>query len=441
MPKTVFVNGTVVTPEFLNSLNNPVFVDSPDNDGEIRKIQNSEFSTTPGQLLPEWTAFRDEFKVIPGTGLSVAYTGGRVLLPNNTYATVAPGTATLADNATNYLYLNPDGTVGVGTSLPLVGFPLAQITTAAGAISGAIADLRPRHRILPRVNAIRIFGGSGDQGDFVAVTGTTTLGAGQYYYKNFTVGAAATVILSQATTLNISGDCTIDGTIQIAPIVAGGKGVFGSIAGIYFQRGGGFGGGGLQLDVGAAYDASSSRLGSGGGSGALFSDGSGTGTGANGGAGGSALEVFCAGMIRVSSSGSILAKGGDGGVGTLISGSFLGLSGAGGGSGGLILLSALSGIVVSGTLDVRGGNGGDRAASGGHGGGGGSGGRVALICPSVNTTGASILLAGGSRGANDISITNLGAGSGGSFGGIGGNGVSTAAEPGILSIRNFLPVG
>lgn len=35
MAKTVFENGTPLTPELLNRLNNPVYAENPSNDGEI----------------------------------------------------------------------------------------------------------------------------------------------------------------------------------------------------------------------------------------------------------------------------------------------------------------------------------------------------------------------------------------------------------------------
>lgn len=437
MAKTVFVDGTVVTPEFLNAINNPVFVDNPNYDGEIDKLTNDDFSTEPGQLLPEWEAFRDEIKVTAGTGLTATHTGGKVLLPNNTIATVAPGVLSLANDATNFVYVGATGTVGVATSLPLISLPLARIVTVAGQISGSVVDLRPRHRAMARQDALRIFGGSGDQGDYTLASGSAMLADGEYYYRNLTIGEGATLNISQGAILNISGNLTIAGTVAITTVLIGGAGITGSIPGAYFQSGAGVGRGGVQFDVGSTYNPSVSRTGSSGGSGQLYiPSGGGNGTGGGGGSGGGFLEINCGGDILIT--GSILCKGGNGIAGSYGAGE-IGVSGGGGGSGGSIILRSLGLLRVQGTLDVRGGNG-SAGISAGYGGGGGGGGVVVLMGTNINTTGSTMLLAGGARGANSGGALYA-AGCGGSFGGVGGDGVNVAAGAGQLLIRSFLPVG
>lgn len=442
MPKTTFVNGTIVSPQFLNAINNPVFVDTPDNDGEIAKITNSQLSMVAGNILPEWIAFRDELKVSASTGLSVTYTSGRVVLPDNTYQSISAGTAALANNATNYVFVQSDGTIGVATSLPLLSFALAQVTTVAGVISGSIVDLRPRYRVLPRANAVKIFGGNGDQGDYTLSSGSATLSDGEYYYKSLTMGTAATLNISQGARIYVAGEVNIAGTIVVSSITRTG-GLGGDRTMLYtneydFGNGGAGYGGATRQNGGVAYPYTVAAVGSGGASGEAFCNNpSDISTLANGGDAGGFFIIEAAGKITVT--GTIQARGGNATNPAVVSGG-ASLSGGGGGSGGLVLLKSLNSIVVSGAIDVRGGSGtnGLTGTSTG-GGGGGGGGRVVLISSSINTTGSTINLSGGAAGTAIGPGANTPGGGGGGFGGAGGSGfgVPTAGSIGALTLRTF----
>lgn len=446
MAKTVFVSGSEVTPEFLNAINNPIFVADPEYDGELPLISNADLSGVAGQIKPEWEAFRDALKVTAGTGLSANYTGGIVLLPNNTQAAIAPGIIALANDAVNYVFVTDAGAVASATALPLTCFPLAAITTVAGSISGAIADLRPRYRVLPRQNAIKLFGGTGGQGDYTLNSGTATFDQSEYYFKNFTIGATATLTISQCARIFCSGNVTIEGTVTIGQIPSGGKGAFFLLAsGQEYggNNGFGFGGGGLNSG-GSPYPYAIFPAGSGGASGRVLANGGAdSGTTPFGGDGGGGLMLECAGTITIANGATIQAKGGNATAFSLIAGT-PSVGGGGGGSGGLILLRSLTAIVVDGTLDVRGGNGSNAYGAGNfEGGGGGGGGIIALICPSVNTTGADLLLTGGSPGSAVGSGGNGQLqGGGGGFGGQGAAGtIDGVADSGITIIRSFAPVG
>ncbi|HEY9736749.1 MAG TPA: hypothetical protein V6D06_10720, partial [Trichocoleus sp.] len=76
MTKTTFSNGTVVTAAFLNAINNPVFVEVPDNDGEIARLTDADLTSAPGNLKPEWQAWRDSLRISAGAGLVVNYGSG-----------------------------------------------------------------------------------------------------------------------------------------------------------------------------------------------------------------------------------------------------------------------------------------------------------------------------------------------------------------------------
>jgi hypothetical protein len=457
MTKTVFVNGTVVTPEWLNAVNNPQFVEAPDNDGEIARITNEALSNTPGQLKPEWQSFRDALKVSAGTGLSVAYQGGLVRRLNGTQFTLAPGAIAVPNDATSYISVNEADQVVVSPDVPLKGLLLAKVTTAGGAIA-SIEDLRPRYQISPLGSAIQIFGGSGEQGDFILASGSQTL-SGVYSFRNFTLGEAASLNINGIALIRCTGKVEIRGNIIVTGVIGGGASVNGGAYPLMhypFANGLGLGGGGCQGSLGQAYSWSSGmglNPGSGGGGSPVIVGGApgqaAISVGASqGGLGGGVLAIQAGGEILVA--GTILANGGNASPSVIFDNSSslpILLGGGGGGSGGLIYLASLSKatLAVSANLQVKGGNGsnglGAFAGSTSAGGGGGGGGYVVLVAPSLVTSGSTILLSGGLGGAAVGSGGVWRGAQGGSFGGLGGNGESPAQAGGNgqLILNSFLP--
>ncbi|MBH8566700.1 hypothetical protein I8748_31885 [Nostoc sp. CENA67] len=439
MTKTVFVNGSPVTADFLNSINNPVF-DGQDFDGHCPLITNSDLSSAAGQIKPEWEAFRDTLKVIATSGLTIGYTGGAVRLQDGSFVAINPGNLVLADNSISYVYINESGVIVQSTTYPLRALMLAQIFTVSGNISGSIIDLRPRYQVQPLFNAVKIFGGSGDEGNY-SLSGTDTLSQGEYFFKSFTINAGAVLTIDKLAYIRVSGDVAINGTINIATATAGG-GSFattlpsGNLGG---NSGAGPGAGIGNLTNGSAYSYLLAPHGSGGASGFVSISPGGNATIAAGGRGGGGLIIDCGGKITIN--GTITALGGNAGAGVLNSGS-ANISGGGGGSGGLILLRSLRQVVVSATavLSVKGGNGSNGIVGNGAGGHGGGGGVVGIVSPSINTSGSTILLNGGTMGTTS-GDGSTGGGAGGSFGGLGGLFPSIAAQSGQLILRQFLPIG
>jgi hypothetical protein len=421
--------------------------------GSLLRLRDTSLSNDPTQLKPRWETFERTLQVTAGAGLTANYQGGSVTLPSGLSAVLAPGAIAVVNNAVSFVYVNTSGAVETAASLPVISIPLAQITTVAGAITQVI-DLRPRFAIQPISAAIKCFGGTGDQGNYT-LSGSATFDQGEYYFRNFTINNTATLNVSRAVKIFCSGTCTIAGTVIVSAATTGGS--MGFVAGnttapVGRVTGGGIGGG--SGNPGRTYNFVASPVGSGGSSGIIYPTGL-SGDLAyppQGGDGGGAFLVEAAGNIVVSGS---IQVAGTPAVTTSI-GVAMGnprIAGAGGGSGGLISLRSLSSIVISNTaiLDVRGGNGSDghgpndasnNAACGGCGGGGG---QTLLIAPSVNTTGATILLTGGNAGANRSGTPFYGGGAGGSFGGSGGNpGVfpyNISGSAGLLTIRNFRAVG
>lgn len=79
--------------------------------------------------------------VTAGAGLNADYEGGQVWIAGAFY-TIAAGTLTLADDATNYVFVDSTGTVTSNTTgFPTESLPLAIVVTASGAIT-SVTDQR-----------------------------------------------------------------------------------------------------------------------------------------------------------------------------------------------------------------------------------------------------------------------------------------------------------
>ncbi|MBW4670424.1 MAG: hypothetical protein KME60_24165 [Cyanomargarita calcarea GSE-NOS-MK-12-04C] len=456
MTKTTFVNGTPVNPDFLNSINNPVF-DGLDFDGHFAKITNSDLSDTAGQIKPEWTTFRDTLKVQAATGLTVGYQGGSVILADSAIATISPANLSVTNNATNYVYVSEVGTVAVGSLLPVRCTPLAKVITSAGSIS-SVVDLRPRFQIQPRANTVASFGSGGYEGD-LTISSNQSL-SGTKYVRNFTLNTGVNLTVSGFLHIIASGTVTIDGSINVAPIVPGGRGFAGSPPAtslILADSGlGPGGGGGHNSSPAPVYSYSFSgaaNTGSGGAAGLGIitnSLGSSQFITSKGGAGGGVFIVDAA--LGIAVTGAINCNSGNAVIGSVLvaeSEASIVLPGAGGGSGGLIWLKSLVSITVTAAavLSAKGGNGANGVrqnfSSGSGGGAGGGGGYVVLQSPNTNTTGATINLTGGTGGTASGTPPGVSASLGGTFGGQsgtatdsnGGNGGS-----GQLILQSFLPI-
>jgi len=447
MAKTTFVSGSQLTPAIMNAINNPVFVTTADDDGEIPKITDNDLSDASDQIKAGWYAFRDGLKVTAGTGLVCNFAAGSVTLPLGTIQAITAGTITMVpgttSTTTNYIWVNTSGSVVTGLTYPTVSLPLASVVTASGAIS-SITDLRPRFMVQPVASAIKVFGGTGEQGNYSLASGTASLSDGFYYYNNFTVASGATLTISRFAKIHCSGTVTIAGTITVTTFSTGGTS-FGTGSSVATSNIGGLSGSGPGAGAGSGsgsstYSYAAAPYGSGGASGFYSSTGSSSGTISSGGAGGGGLWIEAAGAISVTGTGVITARGGNGVIGVSGTGT-PSISGGGGGSGGLILLSSLVSVTVSDltTLDIRGGNGANAAAGSARGGGGGGGGTIVFISPS-NVYSGTIQRDAGTNGS-DLG-SSLGGGDGGSFGGTGANGsTGTGSSIGQIIPRVFRAVG
>lgn len=444
--KKVWVNGDDTDAAWFNATQNPTFTKNPATDDLINpnenwQLTNASLSRESGNILPEWEAFRDALKVSPGTGLSVAYAGGAIKLPDGAIATIAPGTIAVSNNATSTVYVQENSTVAVSTDPPPMTIPLALVTTVAGAVT-SVVDLRTSYQLFPRAETVKILGGFSTT-DFT-LSGNATFSLGEYLFRNFTIEATGVLTVDKFATIYCT-DAVINGSIAVTQSF---KGVGGNSRSIYGS--GGFATGiGLGASSGnspgGSYNYKASPLGSSGSEGAVELNVTVTlCTSSKGGDAGGSIIIEASRSITIN--GQITAIGGAGVIGDIGSGN-VGLSGGGGGSGGSIILKSKKITFAStATLSVLGGNGAPGTSSGtafgARGGGGGAGGVIALIAPTIMKNSANFILSGGSPGTDNNPSSSpppLGGAAGAGFGGTGGTS-NAPGGVGLLLERTFLPV-
>jgi hypothetical protein len=490
MVRTVMFPGARVTAAFLNALNNPVF-DGLEIDGHRDKISDDELSDS-GVKVASY-GFLNALKVGLVSGTTVSITAGMFQLAGGGAVTFPTTNLVLPADGVNYIYFDTTGALTYGLTRPPVGLVIAKVTTAAGTIANvnSIVDLRPRFTVSNSPLSTRVFGGQGSEKALhVKMSGTAgwdalntvftaigTAGApypvsGEHWYSSLTVDSSAVVTVNQGAKLYVSGNVTINGTINVTPSTAGGGKFGGSVlcpSDYPSSNGAGLGGASGHNPSGASptYSYSVSPVGSGGASsylktrlkgGSAVSDiGEFLLTTGEGGRGGGSLTIECGGTILVN--GIIRANGSaatdpvyTSGIGT---NQFFLCSGAGGGSGGLVWLKSAVAVTLSGSsqFEVIGGNGGTGLTGGGvsatyktNPGGGGGGGWVVVTSPIINVAGfdvsgsTNVKRQGGIKGGvSGTGSNSLAGAAGGSYGGLGGL-TDANGSSGQLALLTFTPV-
>ncbi|AFY49022.1 microcystin-dependent protein [Nostoc sp. PCC 7524] len=149
MTRKVFQNGQPLFAEDVNAIAYPI-PDGQDFIGRGPKVIDEYLDDAPTQIKSRFYSFYDRLKVSHTTGLAFSYLGGAVLLSNGVVTTISPGTISVANNATNYIFVGSNGAVQSSTQLPNECFPLAIVTTSGGTVSGGVIDLRDK--IIDRVS-------------------------------------------------------------------------------------------------------------------------------------------------------------------------------------------------------------------------------------------------------------------------------------------------
>lgn len=464
--KRIFSTGTEVSPEYLTDVQSVIFDDQPTLVGHHARLVDSDFSDGASAIKARFNGFEGRLKVTKVSGTTVAYAAGTVRDFSGDPVTIAAGTITLPDNtADQFVFVNQVGVVTRSVVRPNRWVPMAKLSTSGGQIPGAIQDMRTSDSIAPRAEIIQLFGSQGEEGAFVAANNQVL--SGEHWYSSFTVPAGVTLNVKSYTLLNVSGDVNIAGTvIGIVPDNGGASFGFGLRAMDYLGgRGAGLGGGHTHnTSSPEAYSYTTQASSSGGGGGFMriygpvnYNGNTAQARSGKGGSGGAAFQLFAAGTVTITGTMNFNGvNGADPVITDAPANSTVIIGGAGGGSGGLIEIRSTRSIVVSAaaTILVKGGNGGagyswnvgpilgttNTLVAGG---GGGGGGYFVLVAPTVNTSGATTIISGGTRGSNVGQNSGIGSSSGGSFGGEGGvgSGISTGdGQTGQFVIRTLYPV-
>ena len=480
-PNTPFTDGDFFIADLATLAFNQVFDDQTQYLGHQARLTDSSLSSAAGNVKARLASLADAFLPTVVSGLTINIAAGILVLPNGTNLLKATQNIVVPNNASTFIFGDSSGAITSGTTPPVVRRLIAFVIASGGVVTSLtdLRDLGHRH-VQPQANVIRTFGGSSTT-DFVATNGQT-LGDGEYYFRDFTVGSGVSITVTGFAKIVCSGVVNIAGTVDVTPAGRGAAPLAYYIGnGLVINAGNGQGLGA----TGSAYSYMAQPYGSGGNGVVATTNGNGSGISwfwsPPGGGGGGCFWIEAAGAINVS--GTIFADGGNGQVAgvndtqnpvTGVSGSRRCLvSGTGGGSGGFIRLSSTVSVVCTGSslMTVRGGQGGDAiSANMGSGSGmieggyGGSGGYVVLGAPSINTTGATISLLGGLSGIPAGWVTNPASGNtytstntystsiGGAFASNAAGIVTTGSSPnmtitrgasgvGRLILLNFIPIG
>lgn len=141
--RPIFQNGDVFTAEHANAMGYPI-VDGEDFLGHGPKVIDNHLDDSPTQIKSRFYNFYDRLKVSHNTGLTFSYLGGAILLNEGSIATISPGSISVANNATSYIFVGSNGTVQSSTQLPNECFPMARVTTSGGTLSGSVIDIRDK---------------------------------------------------------------------------------------------------------------------------------------------------------------------------------------------------------------------------------------------------------------------------------------------------------
>lgn len=461
--KTIFNQGTIVTPEWFNSQQSLTFTKEPGQelyDGENYQLTNESLTDADGNIKSDFYGWKDQFKVSILNGRVVRVAAGTVSNRYGYLINKGVQDITIPPNVTRYVYLNESGDVETDTQIPSApSVPLARVVTNNSAVT-SLGDHRPYYAVRPRPAVTKVLGGTGSEGSY-STPGDVAFTAGVYYFDQFTVNTGHTVTVGRFAKIFVAKDFVCNGTIIVLPSARGGNGAkTTTINGVNFGffPGSGISGGGH--DINGSHNWLESPRGSGGSSGSMTADVTSTGGASHfskGGDGGGGLIVECARSIYIN--GAIYAEGENGKLPETIGANTL-VSGSGGGSGGTVVLIAgvRVNINANATVSVKGGKGGDARRGAGctaqaNGGGGGGGGQINLISPEVTVhPNSTVDVSGGDQGRRDNGTTHrgqpsLGGGNGGGNGGNGGYGGGDLAfqlhngQTGRLTIRLYEPVG
>lgn len=140
MARPLLQSGDVWRDDLANAAGFPI-LDGSDAYGHGPKVVDGWLADDSDQIKSRFYGWRDRLRIVSASGLSVSYSGSTVLLPNKTTVSLSPGSLTLPDASTGFVFVSSSGIVTAATNLPDVALPLARYVTSDGAIT-TLQDLR-----------------------------------------------------------------------------------------------------------------------------------------------------------------------------------------------------------------------------------------------------------------------------------------------------------
>ena len=141
--RRVYQDGDILYAQDVNAIAYPI-PDGQDFIGRGPKVADEYLDDAADQIKSRFYNFYDRLKVSHQSGLTFSYLGGVVLLSNGNTVSINPGTIAVPNNSTSFIFVGSNGAVQQSSTLPNECFPLAQVTTASGVLSGDVNDLRDK---------------------------------------------------------------------------------------------------------------------------------------------------------------------------------------------------------------------------------------------------------------------------------------------------------
>lgn len=140
MAKTNFANGTIVTPDWFNRMQNIVF-DDQNLDGHYPRLTDDALSSQPGNIKARFSQYIQHGFADRRGGLTVEIKEGIVVLANGRQVDFS-GVYTAPPNTEGFIYVNNQGSLIFGNSIPADAVALARYKADATSIVD-YSDLRP----------------------------------------------------------------------------------------------------------------------------------------------------------------------------------------------------------------------------------------------------------------------------------------------------------
>lgn len=152
MARPTLQTGDIWSDDLSNAAGRPI-LDGQELYGHGDKVIDSWLDDSPDQIKSRFYGWRDRVQVSQDSGLQISYTGASVRLGDGSIVALSPGTFNLPDDTTGFVFINDAGAVAASTQLPNECIPLANFTTAAGAITN-LSDIR--YQVVEQVQPVSL---------------------------------------------------------------------------------------------------------------------------------------------------------------------------------------------------------------------------------------------------------------------------------------------